>query len=59
MPTVSVVIPTYNAIAYLPKTLESVLNQTFTDFEVIIVDDGSSDTTQEWLCNLSTGLEDV
>lgn len=53
MPTVSVVIPTFNAITYLPKTLESVLNQTFTNFEVIIVDDGSSDTTQDWICNLA------
>ncbi len=52
MPIVSVVIPTYNAISYLPKTLESVLNQTFTDFEVIIIDDGSSDNTQEWISNL-------
>ncbi|MBW4665550.1 MAG: glycosyltransferase [Chroococcus sp. CMT-3BRIN-NPC107] len=52
MPTVTVVIPTYNAIAYLPKTLESLFSQTFTDFEVIVVDDGSSDTTSEWICNL-------
>ncbi len=52
MVTVSVVIPTYNSITYLPKTIESVLNQTFTDFEVIIIDDGSSDNTQEWISNL-------
>ncbi|WP_009631864.1 glycosyltransferase family 2 protein [Synechocystis sp. PCC 7509] len=52
MPTVSVVIPTYNNITYLPEALESVLNQTFTDFEVIIIDDGSLDTTQEWISNL-------
>lgn len=53
MPTVTVVIPTYNAINYLPKTLESLLNQTFTDFEVIIIDDGSTDTTAQWLGNLT------
>ncbi|PSB31103.1 glycosyltransferase family 2 protein [Chlorogloea sp. CCALA 695] len=52
MPTVTVIIPTYNTITYLPKTLESVLNQTFTDFEIIIIDDGSTDTTAKWLGNL-------
>lgn len=53
MPKVSVVIPTYNAVAYLIKTLESVFNQTFTDFEVIVIDDGSSDRTVESVCNLT------
>lgn len=42
-PTVSVIIPMYNAEKYLPATLKSLLAQTFTDFEVIIVDDGSTD----------------
>lgn len=49
MPKVSVVIPAYNAMKYLPKTLESVLQQTFTDFEVLIVNDGSSDQIVEWV----------
>lgn len=53
MPMVTVIIPTHNAITYLPETLESLLNQTFTDFEVIIVDDGSSDRTQEWVSSLT------
>jgi glycosyltransferase involved in cell wall biosynthesis len=48
MPKVSVVIPAYNAMKYLPETLESVLTQTFTDFEVTIVNDGSSDNICEW-----------
>src|SRR4028119_2409178 len=48
MPKVSVIIPAYNAMAYLPETLESVLNQTFTDFEVLIINDGSSDGIVEW-----------
>ena len=45
MPRVTVVIPTYNAAAYLTDTLESVCGQTYTDFELLIVDDGSNDTT--------------
>lgn len=54
MPKVSVVIAAYNAMQYLPQTLESIYNQTFQDFEVIIVDDGSHDGIQQW----STGLLD-
>jgi glycosyltransferase involved in cell wall biosynthesis len=48
MPKVSVIIPAYNAMVYLPETLESVLRQTFTDFEVLIINDGSSDNIVEW-----------
>ncbi|MDR2901786.1 MAG: glycosyltransferase [Lactobacillales bacterium] len=42
-PTVSVVMPTYNRAALLPRTIDSILTQSFTDFEFIIVDDGSTD----------------
>jgi len=45
VPFFSVVIPTYNRSFYLIECLESVLAQTFEDFEVIIVDDGSNDDT--------------
>jgi glycosyltransferase involved in cell wall biosynthesis len=47
MPAVSVVIPAYNAEATLGETLASLLAQTFTDFEALIVDDGSCDGTAE------------
>ena len=44
---VSVIISTYNRAGSLPRAVNSVLAQTFTDFELIIVDDCSTDTTQE------------
>ena len=46
-PKVSVIIATYNRAALLPRAVNSVLAQTYTDFELIIVDDRSSDDTQE------------
>ncbi len=47
-PKVSIVIPAYNSMKYLPDTLSSVWRQTFTDFEVLVVNDGSSDNIKEW-----------
>jgi len=43
-PTVSVIIPAYNAAAYIGETLDSVYAQTFADFETIVINDGSPDT---------------
>lgn len=46
-PTVSVIIPTYNRAPLLGRAVQSVLNQTYQDFEVIVVDDASLDNTEE------------
>lgn len=46
LPKISIVIPAYNVAAFIAETLESVFAQSFTDFEVIIVNDGSPDTEE-------------
>ncbi|MBV6625065.1 MAG: glycosyltransferase family 2 protein [Rivularia sp. (in: Bacteria)] len=53
MPKVSVIIPTYNAMRFLPETLKSIFRQTFTDFEILIVNDGSSDDIVEWVSQIT------
>ncbi len=47
MPKFSIIIPVYNVEPYLKRTLESVKNQTFTDYEVIIVNDGCTDKSMD------------
>lgn len=46
-PKITVLLPAYNAEKYIGKAIESVLDQTFTDFELLIINDGSADTTED------------
>ena len=43
LPIVSVIVPVYNTEKYLPECIESVLFQSYTDFELLLIDDGSTD----------------
>ncbi|MGO9532049.1 MAG: glycosyltransferase family 2 protein [Syntrophobacteraceae bacterium] len=55
VPRVSVVIPTYNYARYLPEAIESVLSQSYTDFELLIIDDQSTDATVEVVSKYAKG----
>lgn len=55
MPTISVILPIYNAEPFLEECLTSIKNQTFTDLEILCVNDGSTDSSVETIqkfCNL-------
>jgi glycosyltransferase involved in cell wall biosynthesis len=54
---VSVIIPTYNYARFLPEALESAQSQQGVDLEVIVVDDGSTDETQDVLSMYQSGLQ--
>lgn len=53
IPVISVVLPVFNGEAFIRKSVESILSQTFTDFELIIINDGSTDNSSEILRKLS------
>ncbi|MCL2936552.1 MAG: glycosyltransferase [Trichodesmium sp. MAG_R02] len=48
-PKVSIIIPVYNCELYIAQAIESVLNQTYTDYEIIVINDGSTDNTHQVL----------
>ncbi|MCL1464459.1 glycosyltransferase [Argonema galeatum] len=52
MPLISVIIPVYNGENTIRETIESVLNQTFKDFELIVINDGSTDSTLDVVSNI-------
>lgn len=47
MPTISVIVPIYNMERYIKRCIDSIINQSFNDWELILIDDGSSDTSGE------------
>jgi len=57
-PVVSIVIPTYNRASLLPRALDSIIAQTMTEWEIILVDDGSTDATQEVVLRYRAQLAD-
>ena len=52
MPTVSIIVPVYNTASYLSRCIESLVNQTYSDLQIILIDDGSTDESgaiaDEW-----------
>jgi glycosyltransferase involved in cell wall biosynthesis len=54
-PTVSVIMPVYNGAVFLHAAINSILTQTFTDFELIIVNDGSKDNTEDIIRTFKDG----
>lgn len=56
-PTISVIVPVYNAENTLRRCIDSILVQTFSDFEVLLIDDGSKDKSLE-ICNEYAGKDD-
>ena len=54
MPKVSIIVPNYNYRKYLPQRLQSIFEQTFTDFEVILLDDCSTDGSSQYLQQLAS-----
>lgn len=56
---ISVIIPIYNAQKYLERTVQSVFNQTYTDYELILVDDGSSDNSYDICKSFASAYKNI
>lgn len=55
-PKISVIVPVYNVEQYLRRCIDSILAQTFTDFELLLIDDGSKDSSGE-ICEEYAGKD--
>ena len=53
----SIIVPVYNVGSFLPKCIDSIISQTFTDFELILIDDGSTDNSVE-ICDAAREKKD-
>ena len=53
-PLISVIIPVFNVVRFCPKCIHSILSQTFQDFELLLIDDGSTDGTWNLLQQLKS-----
>lgn len=58
-PLFSVIIPTYDRLELLKRALQSVKEQSFSDYEIVVVDDGSKDGTREWLAENESWLRAI
>ena len=47
MPKISIIVPVYNSALFLERYLDSIINQTFQDFELILIEDGSDDKSPQ------------
>ena len=52
MPLITVGIPVFNAMPYLPESLESIRRQAYADFEILVINDGSTDGTRDYLASI-------
>lgn len=59
MPFLSVIVPIYNAENYLKECLDSIINQTYRDFELILVNDGSTDKSPQICCNYADKYKNI
>lgn len=55
MPSISIILPVYNGMAYLHYAINSVLEQSYTDFEFLILDDCSTDDSWNYICGIKDG----
>lgn len=58
-PKISIIVPAYNVEKYISKCLESILNQTYKNLEIIVVNDGSKDGTLDIIENIAKSDEKI